>query len=70
MNHRAGGGNIQILQQPFQKKGIRPRIDTGFLYEEMVVPNQYQIKQTLRNHDGQSPRSSRSPYSVRTQQFR
>lgn len=63
MNHRAGGGNIQILQQPFQKKGIKPRIDTGFLYEEVVVPNEYQIKQTSRYQEPQSPRSTRSPYS-------
>lgn len=71
VNYRPGGGNIQILQQPFKKTGIKPRIDTGFLYEEVMVSADYQIKPTVRNESSHSPRSStRSPYSVRTHNFR
>lgn len=70
-SYKPGGGNIQILQQPFTKTGkIKPRIDTGFVYEEMMVSNDYEVKPNLRCHNNlQSPRS-RSPYSVRTHQFR
>jgi hypothetical protein len=70
VSYKPGGGNIQILQQPFQKKGIRPRIDTGFMYEEVLVSNDYQVKPTVRNQGPPSPRSTRSPYSVRTHQYR
>lgn len=70
VNYRPGGGNIQILQQPFKKSGIKPRIDTGFLYEEVLVSADYQVKPTTRNESSHSPRSSRSPYSVRTHNFR
>lgn len=27
-NHAPGGGNIEILNMPFDKSGIKPRIDT------------------------------------------
>ncbi|CAF0712416.1 unnamed protein product [Brachionus calyciflorus] len=61
-NHVPGGGNIAIIDQPFNKNGIRPRIDSGFIYEETYVPINYVVKttprtpnleaihETLRNH--------------------
>lgn len=49
MSHSPGGGNVQILDQPFDKNGIRSRIDTGFIFEEVVVPIDYEIKTPRSN---------------------
>lgn len=51
MTHHPGGGNVEIIDQPFRKKGIKPRIDSGLIYEEVIVPVDYQIRTTPRiNH--------------------
>ena len=71
INHKPGGGNIQILQQqPWEKKSIKPRIDTGFLYKEVVVSSDYQINKPIMRTDSHSPRSIRSPYTVKSHNFR
>ncbi len=61
IGHRPGGGNIQILQQPWEKKGVRPKIDTGFLYKEVLVSADYQVKP--RMDASQSPAS---PHTVKS----
>lgn len=43
ISHSPGGGNVRILDDPFDKRGIRPRIDSGFVYDEVYVPLDYQI---------------------------
>lgn len=48
INYQPSGGNVQIVDQPFDKSGIRPKIDSGFVYEEVVVPIDYQVKSTPR----------------------
>lgn len=48
INHQPGGGQVQIIDQPFDKSGIRPKIDSGFIYEEVIVPIDYQVKTTPR----------------------
>lgn len=48
INHIPGGGNIAIVDQPFNRHGIRPRIDSGFIYEEAYVPIDYVVKTTPR----------------------
>lgn len=48
LNHQPGGGNVQIIDQPFDKSGVRPRIDTGFIYEEVIVPVDYEVKPSPR----------------------
>ena len=48
VNHLPGGGNISIIDQPFNRNGIKPRIDSGFIYEEVYVPVDYVVKPTPR----------------------
>ena len=70
VTYKPGGGNIQILQQPFKPTHIKPRIDTGFLYEQIIVASDYQVKPSA-NTETFSPRSTaRSPHSFKTQNIR
>lgn len=47
-HHVPAGGNIEIINMPFDKTGIKPKTDTGFIYEELIVPIDYVIN-TPRN---------------------
>lgn len=74
VRYQPGGGNIQILDQPnpTHRKGAKPRIDTGFVYQEMLVSQDYSVKPVVRRAEQLvPPRSQRSPFSdVRTHKFR
>jgi len=65
VTYRPGGGNIQILDQPLAvKKGAKPRIDTGFVYQEVQVSAAYPVKPVQRNpHPAVPNRDVRSPYT-------
>jgi len=47
-SHVPGGGHVDIFDQPFEKNGIRSRIDSGFIFEEVLVPVDYQVKPSPR----------------------
>lgn len=60
-----GGGNLAIIDQPFNRHGIRPRIDSGFIYEETYVPIDYVVKTTPRTPNLEAIHESfRKPRSI------
>ena len=72
MRDKPGGGDIQILDQPVKNNGIKPRIDTGFVYQDVLVSADYSVKPVVRKQHQIIPdRPVRSPYSdVRAHKFR
>lgn len=46
------GGSVKIVEQPFKKTGIKSKIDTGLILEELEVPYDYEVnspRATTRN---------------------
>ena len=43
ISHKPAGGTVKIIEQPFRKVGIKSRIDTGLILEEVEVPYDYEI---------------------------
>ncbi len=72
MTYRPGGGNVQILDQPLAKKAVKPRIDTGFVYQVVQVSGDYPVRPVVRKPKIiQSDRDVRSPYTgVKRHKFR
>jgi len=48
-SHRPGGGNTKIVDQKLLVKHIRPRIDSGFIYEEFLVSGDYVLSSARPN---------------------
>jgi hypothetical protein len=55
ISHSPRGGNIKILDQPFKKIGIKPRIDSGFIFEEAYVPIDYEVGRTPKPSSSLEP---------------
>jgi len=42
-SHSPGGGDIEIFDEPLKKPKIKPKIDTGLVFEEVIVPIDYVV---------------------------